>query len=175
MDWMDDDDPQTEFVIDSVPEGYSSLGPPTEFCKKCKAVIWKEERKNKNVKKGTPTFGICCGQGQIKLHFIPHTPSYLKQLHNHPKKSKTFKRNIRLYNAMFAFTSMGGKVDHSINYGSAPYVYRLNGQKYHVFGTLIPNDGDDPKFFQLYIYDTENEVENRVKWIKVDDGEAIDT
>ncbi|KAL8154530.1 hypothetical protein AgCh_000046 [Apium graveolens] len=116
MNWMADDDPQTEFVITSVPEGYSSLGPPTEFCRKCKVIMWKEERTNKNVEKGTPTFGICCGQ-----------------------------------------------------------VYRLNGQNHHVFGTLIPNDGDDPKFCQLYIYDTENEIENRVKWIKVDDGEAVDT
>ncbi|XP_074322223.1 uncharacterized protein LOC141659309 isoform X2 [Apium graveolens] len=94
MNWMADDDPQTEFVITSVPEGYSSLGPPTEFCRKCKVIMWKEERTNKNVEKGTPTFGICCGQGQIKLPSIPPTLSYLKQLYNHPNKSKTFKRNF---------------------------------------------------------------------------------
>lgn len=76
---------------------------------------------------------------------------------------------------MFVVTSMGGKVDHSINCGKAPYVYRLNGQNHHVFGTLIPNKEDDPKFCQLYIYDIEHEVENRMKWFKVDDGEAIDT
>ncbi|XP_074322989.1 uncharacterized protein LOC141659946 [Apium graveolens] len=70
---------------------------------------------------------------------------------------------------------MGGKVDHSINVGRAPYVYRLNGQNHHVFGTLIPDEGDDLKFCQLYIYDTEHEVENQMKWVKVDDGEAIDT
>ncbi|XP_074356501.1 uncharacterized protein LOC141696230 [Apium graveolens] len=70
---------------------------------------------------------------------------------------------------------MGGKVDHSVNYGRAAYVYRLNGQNHHVFGSLIPDEGDDPKFCQLYIYDTKHEVDNRMKWVKVDDGEPIDT
>ena len=66
-------------------------------------------------------------------------------------------------------------MDHSINNGSSPYIYRLNGQNHHVFGTLIPNEGDDPKFCQLYIYDTGNELENRLKWVKVDDGKIVDT
>ena len=76
---------------------------------------------------------------------------------------------------MFSFTSTGGKVDYSINRGRALYVYRLNGQNHHVFGTLIPDDGKDPKFCQLYIYDTEHEVQNRMKWVKVDDGEPVDS
>lgn len=76
---------------------------------------------------------------------------------------------------MFAFTSMGENIDHCINNGRAPYVYRLNGQNHHDFETLIPNEGDDPKFFQRYIYDTEHEVENKTKWVKVDDRKAIDT
>lgn len=75
---------------------------------------------------------------------------------------------------MFAFTSMDGKVDHYINHARSPYIYRLNGQNHHVFGTLIPNDGEDLKFCQLYNYDTENEVMNKMKWFKVDDGEKID-
>ncbi|XP_074356352.1 uncharacterized protein LOC141696063 [Apium graveolens] len=82
--------------------GYYSLGPPTEFCRKCDAVMWKEERTNKNVKNGTPKFSLCCCQG--------------------------------------------GKIDYYINCGRAPYVYRLNGQNHH----------------------------NRIKSIKVDDGDALD-
>nr|XP_017255780.1 PREDICTED: uncharacterized protein LOC108225432 [Daucus carota subsp. sativus] len=96
-------------------------------------------------------------------------------LYTDKNKSKHFKQNIRLYNAMFSFTSTGGKVDYSINRGRAPYVYRLNGQNHHVFGTLIPDDGKDPKFCQLYIYDTEHEVQNRMKWVRVDDGEPVNS
>ncbi|XP_074336776.1 uncharacterized protein LOC141673948 [Apium graveolens] len=69
---------------------------------------------------------------------------------------------------------MGGKVDYSVNSGRAPYVYRPNGQNHHVFGSLIPNEGEDPKFCQLYVYDTENEVQNRLKWCKVDDDQGVD-
>lgn len=110
------------FCKNTVPEGYASLGPPTETCSKCYAIMWKEERVNKNVKRGAPKFSVCCCQGQIKLPRTPPTPSYLMKLYTHPKKSIAFRRTIRLYNAMFAFTSMGGKVEHSINYGNAPYV-----------------------------------------------------
>ncbi|KAL8120931.1 hypothetical protein AgCh_017928 [Apium graveolens] len=152
----------------------SFTGPPTEFFSKCKAVTWKEERANKHVKKGPAKFSVCCGQGTIKLPSTLVTPEYLLNLYNHPKKGPAFKHNIRLYNCMFAFTSMGGKVDNSINSGRARYVYRLNGKNYYVFGSLIPNKGDDPKICQLYVYETENEVHNRLKWIKVDDGQGVD-
>ncbi|XP_074358101.1 uncharacterized protein LOC141697564 [Apium graveolens] len=68
----------------------------------------------------------------------------------------------------------GGKVDNSINNGGAPYIYRLNGQNHHLFGYLIPEKDDDPKFCQLYIYDTENEISNRLKWVNVDGGSVVD-
>ncbi|CAH1430090.1 unnamed protein product [Lactuca virosa] len=76
-------------------------------------------------------------------------------------KSKNFMKNIRRYNSMFSFTSMGGKIDYSINKGNAPYIFRLGGQNYHSIGSLLPPNGSQPKFSQLYIYDTENENSNR--------------
>ncbi|KAL8120102.1 hypothetical protein AgCh_017287 [Apium graveolens] len=144
--------------------GYCSLGAPSEKCLKYGAIIWKEERVNKNVKKGVYEFSICYGKGQIKLPATPSTPEYMMQLNNDAKKRNKFRCLIRIYNAMFAFSSMGGKVDHSVNNGSSPYVYRLNEQNHHVFGSLIPDDGDDPKFCQLYIYDTEHE--NRIAYLE---------
>lgn len=33
---------------------------------------------------------------------------------------------------MFAFTSMGGQIDNTINDGRGPYVFRLHGQNYHL-------------------------------------------
>lgn len=136
--------------------------------------MWKEERVNKNVKREVPKFSICCSQGQIKLPENPSIPPYLLHLFTDSEKLTYFKRCIRLYNAMFAFTSMGGKVDHLVNCGRAPYIYRLNGQNHHVFGTLIPNKGDDTVYCQLYIYNTENEVGNIMKQVKVHDGESVD-
>ena len=53
---------------------------------------------------------------------------------------------------MFAFTSMGAKIDKSINNGSSPYVFKISGQVHHLMGSLLPLDGQCPKFAQLYIY-----------------------
>jgi hypothetical protein len=39
----------------------------------------------------------------------------------------------------------------------------LNGANYHKIGTLLPKDKGSPKFAQLYICDTENEVKNRMQ------------
>ncbi|XP_074324270.1 uncharacterized protein LOC141661186 [Apium graveolens] len=65
--WHDDNDiDDSECLIDeeqlpnhdSVPKGYASLGPPTEYCRKCNAIMWKKERANEQVKKGTPKFSV---------------------------------------------------------------------------------------------------------------------
>ncbi|XP_073120000.1 uncharacterized protein [Henckelia pumila] len=57
---------------------------------------------------------------------------------------------------------MGGKVDSSVNRGGSPPVFKLHGQNYHLIGSLLPCEGSKPKFAQLYIYDTENEISNRI-------------
>ncbi|OIT01076.1 hypothetical protein A4A49_59966, partial [Nicotiana attenuata] len=80
-------------------------------------------------------------------------------------KSKHFRENIRTYNLIFSFTSMGGKVDVSVNKTKGPRTFRFSGQNYHQIGSLLPPEGSSPKFAQLYIYDTENEVENRINAI----------
>lgn len=73
--------------------------------------------------------------------------------------------NFRRYNMIFFFTSMGGTVDHTHNNGRGPYVFRLHGQNCHLMGGLVPPNNESPIFSQLYIFDTTNEVANRVKAI----------
>lgn len=68
---------------------------------------------------------------------------------------------------MFSFTSMGGKVDISVNQSRGPRTFKLFGQNYHQIGSLLPLDGSTPKFAQLYIYDTENEVKNRLHALRL--------
>ena len=70
--------------------------------------------------------------------------------------------NIRAYNQMFAMTSLGAKLDDSINTGRGSYVFRVSGQIYHWIGGLCPEGLDDPRFLQLYIYDTADEVSNKL-------------
>ncbi|GAU39655.1 hypothetical protein TSUD_18380 [Trifolium subterraneum] len=70
---------------------------------------------------------------------------------------------------MFAFTSIGGKIDTSPNRGNAPPMFILNGENYHQIGSLLPPPGQPPKFAQLYIYDTDNEIANRMAAVGMKD------
>ncbi|KAL4288061.1 hypothetical protein AHAS_Ahas19G0248500 [Arachis hypogaea] len=66
---------------------------------------------------------------------------------------------------------MTGKIDHGVNNGTAPPIYKLGGQNYHSIGSLLPPDSLRPTFAQLYIYDTENEIDNRIGTLR--SNEAI--
>ncbi|WOG91187.1 hypothetical protein DCAR_0310435 [Daucus carota subsp. sativus] len=59
-------------------------------------------------------------------------------------------------------TSLGVRVDSAINRRRGPFVFRASGVNIHFIGSLIPEKDQRPKYAQLYIYDTENEVRNRI-------------
>ena len=126
--------------------------------------MWYEERTEKSYRPRLPKFNLCCRNGLVQLPLLKKALNFLIQLldYNGSLCSKLFRQNIRAYNSMFAFTLTGGKVDHTVNDGHGPYVYRLNGLNHHKIGFLLPVEGRPPKFTQLYIYDTENEVSNRL-------------
>lgn len=84
-------------------------------------------------------------------------------------RCKRFIKHIRQYNCLFAFTSMGANIDRSMNDGRGPRVFKISGQIHHRIGSLLPRDGDPPKFIQLYIYNTSNEVMNRLHALNQDD------
>jgi len=67
---------------------------------------------------------------------------------------------------MFAFTSPGAKIDNKYNSGGGPPNLRIQGQSCHIIGSLLPPIGQQPKFAQLYIYDTENEIHNRIQSLR---------
>lgn len=75
---------------------------------------------------------------------------------------------------MVNFSSIGGKVDKEINKGKGTKIFRMAGINHHKMRSLIPSDGDTPKFCQLYIYDTENEIENKMKSINVQHSNNIE-
>jgi hypothetical protein len=72
---------------------------------------------------------------------------------------------------MFAFYSLGVKVDDSINTGRGPYVFRVNGLPFHRISSLVPAPNVSSKFAQLYVYDTANEVDH---WMAMFEGEGSD-
>ncbi|XP_071712981.1 uncharacterized protein [Rutidosis leptorrhynchoides] len=74
--------------------------------------------------------GMCGGNFTFYIVEVPNLippPQYLLDLYKgDSSKSKNFVENIRCYNMMFSFTSIGGKIDHKINSGRGPYVYRIS-------------------------------------------------
>nr|XP_029143262.1 uncharacterized protein LOC112805939 [Arachis hypogaea] len=140
------------------------IGDPEFFCRHCDAMMWYEERSEKSKTGSNIEFSICCMRGKVQLPFLQRPPQLLQGLiSGADQKSKHFRDNIRTYNSMFCFTSLGGKIETSINDGTGPPQFIVSGQNYHRIGSLVPIEGQRPKFAQLYIYDTENEVSNRIE------------
>lgn len=124
--------------------------------------MWFGERINKSKSRRKPIFTLCCGQGQVQLPLLKKPPAVLMNLLTGTDKlSKHFQKNTRPYNMVFSLTSLGGKVENPLKKGRGPQMFQLQGENYHLAGSLAPSDGDYAKFGQLYIVDTEHEAENR--------------
>ncbi|KAF8081784.1 hypothetical protein N665_0867s0006, partial [Sinapis alba] len=128
-------------------------------CGKCGALVWTSESTGTDTRTGERRFTICCNQGQIKLPLMKQPPAVLEEL----LECRWFRDTIRIYNAVLAFTSIGEKLDYSVVHAPGPFTFRIKGQSHHRIGSLIPSQGQLPKYLQLYIFDTNNEVSNRLK------------
>ena len=153
------------------------LGPPIIVCEHCGAQLWYEKRTIKSKTPSKPKFSLCCFEGRVELPLLKEPPPFLGSLLNinSYQRSINFQLGIRIYNSPFAFTSLGGNVDRSMNNGFGPYVFCVNGQTHHRIGSLLPVHGQKPKYAQLYIYETNNEVKNRIDAIiHEDDRNYVD-
>ncbi len=116
-------------------------------CASCNAYRWREERP-----------GFCCGQGKIHLQSLPSPPAEIQQLYD--AANPDFLQKLRSYNNAFALASIG--CDEKVVHGFSP-TFKIQGKVYHRIGSLCPNDGETPKFAQIYFHDTDHEAENRLK------------
>jgi len=111
------------------------LGSPDYVCKHCEAVFWYQERIKSDscYRQNKITYNSCCKGGKIKIP--PHRPrpeplASLAKYDGGPMSNK-FMRNIRQYNCLFAFTSMGANIDRTINDGRGPPIFKIHGQVHH--------------------------------------------
>jgi len=66
--------------------------------------------------------------GQLSYFFAESTP-----------EAQRFRKNIRQYNAALAFTSLGVKVDDTVNVGGGgPPTFRIHRELRHQLGSLLP-------------------------------------
>ncbi|KAL5579704.1 hypothetical protein UlMin_012146 [Ulmus minor] len=124
---------------------------PSTICPYCNAKKFYHEPK-----------GFCCLDGQILLT-ISNVPQELYDLYTYKtNESLHFHKYIRSYNNNFAFTSFGVKTDKDLcKKYKGIYTFRVQGQIYHYINELVPMD-NKPSYLQLYFYDTEHEIQNRL-------------
>jgi len=144
---------------------YGDIGDPVWEYPKCGALMWYQDRKSKSRNTSVPKFQLCCRAGKVQLPLLDQPPSLLQNFlfQNATKASKNFQSNIRTYNAMFSFTYPGMQLDTITNKGRGPPTIRLQGQVCNRIGSMLPLQGQRPKFAQLYIYETDNEISNRME------------
>ncbi|XP_076884109.1 uncharacterized protein LOC143533132 [Bidens hawaiensis] len=154
--------PNVVDVYKGISSEYLDHGNQSVMCPSCNALLLKAEVNRPSSSNEEGAFSLSCYNGKVELPDVRQPDdTYLELFHGETAMSKYFLKNIRRFNSMFSFTSLGGKIDHSINRGNAPYTFRLSVENYHCLGSLLPLQGCKPLFSQLYIYDTENEVSNR--------------
>nr|GEY26138.1 hypothetical protein CTI12_AA260590 [Tanacetum cinerariifolium] len=154
--------------------GETSTKDPTFECSACSALLPYAKIIQGATNASPDSYSLCCGRGKVSLkNEVDEPPPLLKELitNKHPK-SDNFIENIRRYNSMFAFTSMGGKQDTSVNVGRGPYCYSMHGENYHLARPLFPETGKPVKFAKLYICNTENEIQNRIATVINGEGSS---
>ena len=126
-------DIDTEYEIDST----VALGSMSNQCRWCNALKWKEEAP-----------GICCSAGKVQLSPYEQLPEPLYSLimNIHPEHGH-FMNVIRKYNSCFQMTSFGAK--QIIKDGFMP-TFKVQGQVYHLVGSLLPAPQKEPQFLQIY-------------------------
>jgi hypothetical protein len=98
------------------------------------------------------TAGVCCCSGKVRLDGFPPLPELLQRLyHSDDADSRHFRLHLRQYNNAFAMTSFG-HTENSVS-GWNP-TFRIQGQVFHLFGSLLPALQTEPKFLQVYFMDS---------------------
>ena len=142
------------------------------LCSHCNSCMWLAERKlgSSAVR---PLFQNCCANGKAILRSVTPIPDVIANLlRNNDQISKKLKKNIRAYNSALSFTSMNAELDRAYaNSRGGAYAFRIHGSVHHMISSVLVPDAtptttpeviQQPKFAQIYIFDSENELQNRM-------------
>ena len=118
-------------------------------CSNCGALKFEKE-----------TDSLCCSKGKVQLDAFPQPQPFLQHLYEGvDSNGKHFLANIRKYNSAFQMTSFGCNEVSMAGFNPS---FRIQGQIYHLIGSIIPTQGESPKFAQIYFIDNqESEVATR--------------
>ena len=127
----------------------TNIGSLTAQCSNCGALKFDKE-----------TDGLCCLKGNVQLDEFPQLQPFLRHLYEGTDSNgKHFLANIRKYNCAFQMTSFGCN---EVSMSGFNPSFRIQGQVYHLIGSIVPTEGESPKFAQIYfIDDRESEIATR--------------
>ncbi|GKE03926.1 hypothetical protein Tco_1395944, partial [Tanacetum coccineum] len=92
-----------------------------------------------------------------------------------PERTSEKRKNIASTSRQPLNTPQSYITDHLINTGRGLYTFRINGQNYHRIGSLLPAAGFQPRYAQLYFFDTHNEVRNQMStFLYIETGQRVD-
>ena len=130
---------------------YLNLGILTVICPHCHALHLDCEKLTFS-KVNHPKFGMCCLQKQVQLPlFQPLTGILHNYLTGDNYPSREFCNNIQQYNAAFAMTSVGVRINNSVTRQSGPYCFKIQEELYYLTGALFPHGDQTPIYAQIYI------------------------
>ena len=131
------------------------------LCPHCDALHWIGERLARS-SRCNPSFGTCCNQGKVCIPRLADPPQALWDLFtSNDAQCKEFREHVRQYNMALAFTSLGVQEDTRVN-ARGGWVFRILGQLCHLSGALAPGEGTSPQYTQLYIYDPQQALQQRM-------------
>lgn len=138
-----------DVIIDYENDSMVSIGSMCHKCEHCNAFKWKDQTK-----------GMCCDGGKVKLSPIQPPPEPLKELllGDHPDHVH-FMQYIRKYYGCFQMISFGA---HRVVESGFMPTFKVQGQVYHLIGSLLPPEETQPKFLQIYFVG-EDETETQLR------------
>ncbi|XP_074362669.1 uncharacterized protein LOC141702950 isoform X3 [Apium graveolens] len=115
------------------------VGKQDQSCGFCGAQVWAAEFIGRYPGTGAKGYSICCGKGKVQLPLLRRPPHYYLL---HPLCQSHFWARPRFITTCLLFIHTGGGgVDHSVNKGKGPYVFRVSEETYHAYGSLVAPDG----------------------------------
>lgn len=107
------------------------------------------------------------------INMLLHDTEYRNNRVRRTKRCQQFHDNINGYNNAVSFASEGcNMMDRSTGH----YTFRLQGGIYHNMPSLEPEEGERPRFAQIYTIDTTNaeELDNRLYYVSSLDSSIIE-
>lgn len=104
--------------------------PAATFCKLCRAKKFARELS-----------GLCCTNGKVVLTEVSISEKLRNLFLRNDNIGIEFRKNICAYNSVFAFRSMGVKLDDELASGrNGVYCFCTQGEIYHTISDFLPGD-----------------------------------